>query len=56
MRSLGLLLMTAILAFAFEYGLVPVKVNEKVYCFFGKPEVMDTINNGNMVNAVNNNP
>ncbi len=51
MRSLGLLLMTATLVFAFEYGLVPVKVNEKVYCFFGKPEVMDTINNGNMVNS-----
>ena len=51
MRSLGLLLMTATLVFAFEYGLAPVKVNEKVYCFFGKPEVMDTINNGNMVNS-----
>lgn len=51
MRSLGLLLMTATLVFAFEYGLEPVKVNEKVYCFFGKPEVMDTKNNGNMVNS-----
>lgn len=51
MRSLGLLLITAAIAFAFEYGLAPVKVNDKVYCFFGKPEVMDTINNGNMVNS-----
>lgn len=36
---------------AFEYGLTPSKVNESVYCYFGKPEVMDTKNNGNMVNS-----
>jgi glyoxylase-like metal-dependent hydrolase (beta-lactamase superfamily II) len=36
---------------AFEYGLTPSKVNDSVYCYFGKPEVMDTKNNGNMVNS-----
>ena len=36
---------------AFEYGLSPVKVDEGIYCFFGKPEVMDNVNNGNMVNS-----
>jgi len=36
---------------AFEYGLSPVKVDEGIYCFFGKPEVMDRVNNGNMVNS-----
>jgi len=36
---------------AFEYGLKPVKVSEEIYCFFGKAEVMNKINNGNMVNS-----
>jgi cyclase len=36
---------------AFEYGLNPAKVDEGIYCFFGKPEVIDTVNNGNMVNS-----
>ncbi|MGB5965016.1 MAG: MBL fold metallo-hydrolase [Sulfurimonadaceae bacterium] len=51
MKALGILLTTATLLSAFEYGLKPVQVNDKVYCFFGKPEVMDTKNNGNMVNS-----
>lgn len=51
MKSLGILLMSVSLLSAFEYGLKPEKVNDKVYCFFGKPEVMDTKNNGNMVNS-----
>jgi len=51
MKSLGLLVSTVTSLLAFEYGLEPVQVNEKVYCFFGKPEVMNTINNGNMVNS-----
>jgi len=38
-------------ALAFEYGLAPVKVDEGLYCFFGKPEVMNDVNNGNMVNS-----
>lgn len=51
MKSLGLFLSTTVLLSAFEYGLKPEKVNESVYCFFGKAEVMDTKNNGNMVNS-----
>ena len=51
MRSLTVLLTAATLLSAFEYGLKPEKVNDKVYCFFGKPEVMDKKNNGNMVNS-----
>lgn len=38
-------------ALAFEYHLTPVKVDKGIYCFFGAPEVMDTHNNGNMVNS-----
>ena len=51
MRSLTVLLTAATLLSAFEYGLKPEKVNDKVYCFFGKPEVMNKNNNGNMVNS-----
>lgn len=51
MRSLTVLLTAATLLSAFEYGLKPEKVNDKVYCFYGKPEVMDEKNNGNMVNS-----
>ena len=51
MKSLGIFLLLTSLLSAFEYDLKPVKVNERVYCFFGKPEVMDTKNNGNMVNS-----
>lgn len=38
-------------ALAFEYGLEPVRVDQGIYCFIGKPEVMDRTNNGNMVNS-----
>ncbi|MHC3993960.1 MBL fold metallo-hydrolase [Thiomicrolovo sp. ZZH C-3] len=38
-------------ALAFEYHLEPVNVDRGIYCFFGKPEVMNTVNNGNMVNS-----
>ncbi|WP_345977319.1 MBL fold metallo-hydrolase [Sulfurimonas sp. HSL3-7] len=51
MKSLTVLLTSATLLSAFEYGLKPEKVNDKVYCFFGKPEVMNIKNNGNMVNS-----
>jgi glyoxylase-like metal-dependent hydrolase (beta-lactamase superfamily II) len=51
MRSLTVLLTASTLLSAFEYGLKPQKVNDSVYCFFGKPEVMDDRNNGNMVNS-----
>ncbi|MCJ7766100.1 MAG: MBL fold metallo-hydrolase [Thiovulaceae bacterium] len=51
MRSLLVLLTAVTLLSAFEYGLKPEQVNDKVYCFFGKAEVMNTRNNGNMVNS-----
>jgi cyclase len=51
MKSLGILLTAVTLLSAFEYGLKPEKVNDKVYCFFGKAEVINTQNNGNMVNS-----
>lgn len=51
MRAFWAVVLTVLQVSAFEYGLKPEKVNDKVYCFFGKPEVMDTKNNGNMVNS-----
>ncbi len=51
MKSFWIILIAVNSLFAFEYGLKPTKVGEGVYCFFGKPEVMDTKNNGNMVNS-----
>lgn len=51
MRALLAIVLAVLQASAFEYGLQPEKVNENVYCFFGKPEVMNTANNGNMVNS-----
>jgi glyoxylase-like metal-dependent hydrolase (beta-lactamase superfamily II) len=37
--------------FGFDYALEPKKVNENTYCFFGKSEIMNKINNGNMSNS-----
>lgn len=51
MRILLTLILAAMPILAFEYDLTPSKVNTGVYCFFGKPEVMDTHNNGNMSNS-----
>lgn len=51
MNVLWALLLGTTSALAFEYGLEANKINEKVYCFFGKPEVMNETNNGNMVNS-----
>lgn len=36
---------------AYDYALKPVKVTSDVHCFFGKPEIMDKTNNGNIVNS-----
>ena len=36
---------------AYDYALKPVKVSSDVHCFFGKPEIMDKTNNGNIVNS-----
>ncbi len=51
MKFLWATVLVSLQAMAFEYGLTPSKVNENVYCYFGKPEVMNTENNGNMVNS-----
>ncbi|EQB40605.1 hypothetical protein M947_02020 [Sulfurimonas hongkongensis] len=37
--------------FSFEYTLVPKKIETKIYCFFGKPQIMDTHNNGDISNS-----
>ena len=51
MKALVSWCVAAVTLGAFEYGLTPVKVDEGIYCFFGKAEVMNDENNGNMVNS-----
>lgn len=51
MKALWAAALTVMQLSAFEYGLKPEKVNDNVYCFFGKPEVINAQNNGNMVNS-----
>ncbi len=51
MKLLGLWLALASHLLAFEYNLKPQHVGEGIYCYFGKSEVMNTNNNGNMVNS-----
>ena len=36
---------------AYDYALKPVRVTPDIHCFFGKPEIMDKTNNGNIVNS-----
>jgi glyoxylase-like metal-dependent hydrolase (beta-lactamase superfamily II) len=36
---------------AFDYALTPTRITPDVHCFFGKPEIMDRTNNGNIVNS-----
>jgi len=36
---------------AYDFALKPKQVTAEVTCFFGEPEVMNTTNNGNMVNT-----
>jgi len=50
-RILWTLLLAASQILAFEYDLTLSKVNDSTYCFFGKPEAMNTHNNGNMSNS-----
>ncbi len=45
------LLMSVTSLSAFDYPLKPIKVTSDVHCFFGKPEIMDKTNNGNIVNS-----
>lgn len=50
-RLLGTLFLAATSLSAYEYALKPVRVTSDVHCFFGKPEIMNTTNNGNIVNS-----
>lgn len=51
MKVLWALLLGLTSSQAYEYDLKPVGVDKGIYCFFGKPEVMNDVNNGNMVNS-----
>ncbi len=51
MNKLLLLCLTAIVLWAQEYGLEPVRVTPGLYCFFGALKSPNTKNNGNMVNS-----
>ncbi|UFH59655.1 MBL fold metallo-hydrolase [Sulfurovum mangrovi] len=51
MRGFGLFLLTLVSLEAFDYHLIPQKVTEDIYCFFGKPEMITKENGGNMVNS-----
>ncbi len=51
MRFLLPLLSFVITLSAYDFALSPKKVSPDVTCFFGEPEVMNTTNNGNMVNT-----
>jgi hypothetical protein len=48
---LGTLLLAVTSLSAFDYALKPVRITSDVHCFFGKPEIMDKANNGNIVNS-----
>jgi glyoxylase-like metal-dependent hydrolase (beta-lactamase superfamily II) len=50
-RLLGILFLAATSLSAYEYALKPVRVTSDVHCFFGKPEIMNKTNNGNIVNS-----
>lgn len=51
MRFLLPLLSFVITLSAYDFALIPQRVSPDVTCFFGEPEVMNTTNNGNMVNT-----
>lgn len=51
MRWILLPLLIAASAGAYDFNLKPKEVAPGVTCFFGEPEVMNTTNNGNMVNT-----
>ena len=48
---LGTLFFTITSLSAYDYALKPVQITSDVHCFFGKPEIMDKTNNGNIVNS-----
>jgi glyoxylase-like metal-dependent hydrolase (beta-lactamase superfamily II) len=51
MKTIVSLFLLSCVLQAFEYNLVPQKLAENVYCFFGKPENISKENGGNMVNT-----
>ncbi len=51
MKSIFILFLAPIFLLGFEYNLIPKKVTEDVYCFFGKLENINKQNAGNMVNT-----
>lgn len=51
MKSLLLIALAFHSLFSFEYNLVPKKINDQIYCFFGKPQIMNTHNNGDITNS-----
>lgn len=51
MRILATTIILSSLLFASPYNLTPKQVNGDVYCFFGKPEIMNQQNNGDIVNS-----
>jgi cyclase len=51
MRLLVVISILFISLLAFEYKLQVTKVSDKIHCFFGKPQAINTDNNGNMVNS-----
>lgn len=48
---LGILFFAVTSLSAYDYALKPVRITSDVHCFFGKPEIMDKTNNGNIVNS-----
>lgn len=51
MRLVLTLLTLVSITGAYELPLSPKRITPEVTCFFGEPEAMNTINNGNMVNT-----
>jgi len=51
MKTIVSLFLLSCVLQAFEYNLVPQKLTNDVYCFFGKPENISKENGGNMVNT-----
>ncbi len=51
MKYITLILLTFSFGYGFEYYLKPQKIEEGIYCFFGKTENISKQNAGNMVNT-----
>jgi glyoxylase-like metal-dependent hydrolase (beta-lactamase superfamily II) len=51
MKNIAILFLLSALLKAYDYNLVPQKITEDIYCFFGKLENITKENGGNMVNT-----